>query len=89
MCTKVERLLDVCDYWNLSIRAVKGLWGCRKVDYLGHRVSSGGLEAHPKDLQFLVDLPVPMTLKAMQSYLGRSNYYSRFIEDYAVYASIL
>ena len=23
LCTKVERLLDVCDYWNFSIRAVK------------------------------------------------------------------
>ena len=23
LCTKVERFLDVCDYWNFSIRAVK------------------------------------------------------------------
>ena len=54
---KVERLLDVCDYWNLSISAVKCSWECRKVDYRRHRVSSGVLEAHPKDLQFLIDLP--------------------------------
>ncbi|CAI5725385.1 unnamed protein product [Peronospora farinosa] len=50
LCQKVERLLDVCDYWNLSISAVKSTWGCRKVEYLGHRVSKEGLEAHPKDL---------------------------------------
>ena len=85
----MELLLDVCDYWNLSISAVKSSWGCRKVDYLGHKVSRGGLEAHPKDLQSLVDLPLPTTLKAMQSFLGSLNYYSRFIEDYAIYASIL
>ena len=89
LCDKVERLLDVCDHWNLSISAVKSTWGCRRVDYLGHRVSSDGLEAHPKDLQALVDLPLPSTLKAMQSFLGSLNYYSRFIEDYAIYASIL
>ena len=59
--------LDVCDKWNLSIRAVKSSWGCQKVDYHGHRVSAKGLEAHPKDLQSLVDLPLPTTLKAMQS----------------------
>ncbi|CAH0519194.1 unnamed protein product [Peronospora belbahrii] len=47
------------------------------------------LEAHPKDLQSLVDLPLPTTLKAMQSFLGSLNYYGRFIEDYAVYALIL
>ncbi|CAI5709078.1 unnamed protein product [Peronospora effusa] len=89
LCQKVERLLDVCDYCNLSVSAVKSTWGCRKVEYLGHRVSKEGLEAHPKDLQSLVDLPLPTTLKAMQSFLGSLNYYSRYIEDYAVYASIL
>ena len=57
LCQKVERLLDVCDYWNLSVSVVKSTWGCRKVEYLGHRVSKEGLEAHPKDLQSLVDLP--------------------------------
>ena len=86
LCTKVERLLNVCDYWNLSISAVKSSWGCRKVDYLGHQVSRGGLEAHPKDLQSLVDLPLPTTLKDMQSFLGSLNYYSQFIEGYDVYA---
>ncbi|CAI5701136.1 unnamed protein product [Peronospora effusa] len=89
LCQKVERLLDVCDYWNLSVSAVKRTWGCRKVEYLGHRVSKEGLEAHPKDLQSLVDLPLPTTLKAIQSFLGSLNYYIRYIEDYAIYASIL
>ena len=68
---------------------MKSSWGCRRVDYLGHRVSREGLKAHPKDLQTLVDLPLPTTLKAMQSFLGSLNYYSRFIEDYAIFASIL
>ena len=81
--------MEVCDYWNLSISAVRSSWGCQKANYLGHRVSSGGLEAHPKDLKFLVELPLPTTLKAMQSFLGSLNYYRRFIKDYAVYASIL
>ena len=27
LCGKVERLLDVCDKWNLSISAVKRSWG--------------------------------------------------------------
>ncbi|CAH0480928.1 unnamed protein product [Peronospora belbahrii] len=85
----VEWSLDVCDNWNLSISAVKSSWGCRKLGYLGHRISDQGLEAHPKDLHSLVNLPLPSTLKAMQSFLGSLNNYLRFIEDYAVYASIL
>ena len=86
---KVERLLEVCDKWNLSISLTKSFWGCQKVDYLGHQVSLAGLEAHPKDLGSLVNIPFPRNLRSMQSFLGSLNYYSRFIEDFAIYASVL
>ena len=59
------------------------------MDYLGHQVSLAGLEAHPKDLESLVNMPFPQTLRSMQSFLGSLNYYSRFIEELAVYASVL
>ncbi|GMF22051.1 unnamed protein product [Phytophthora fragariaefolia] len=49
LCQKVEKLMEACDRWNLSISVVKSFWGLRKVDYLGHRVSVEGEEAHPKD----------------------------------------
>ncbi|POM64657.1 Reverse transcriptase [Phytophthora palmivora] len=89
LCEKVEKLLDACDSWNLSISVVKSSWGYRKVTYLGHQVSANGLEASPKDLENLANLPFPQTLRAMQSFLGSLNYYSRFIEDFAVYAAVL
>ena len=63
--------------------------GLRKVDFLGHRVSVDGLEAHPKDLESLINILFPITLRAMESFLGSLNYFSRFIEDYAVYAAVL
>ncbi|POM72780.1 Hypothetical protein PHPALM_10452 [Phytophthora palmivora] len=40
LCGKVEKLLDACDGWNLSISVTKSFWGQQKVDYLGHRVSA-------------------------------------------------
>ncbi|OWZ10236.1 LOW QUALITY PROTEIN: reverse transcriptase [Phytophthora megakarya] len=89
MCDKVENLLDVCDRWNLSISVATSYWGRRKVTYLGHQLSTEGLEAKPKDLEAFSNLPFPTELKSMQSLLGSLNYYSRFIEDFAVYASIM
>ena len=59
------------------------------MDYLGHQVSREGLEAHPKELEALVNIPFPKSLRAMQSFLGSLNYYSRFIEDFSIYASVL
>ncbi|OWY97166.1 LOW QUALITY PROTEIN: reverse transcriptase, partial [Phytophthora megakarya] len=60
-----------------------------KVEYLGHKFSHNGLEANPKDLSALTDLVFPGSLRAMQSFLGSLNYSSPFIEDYAIYASVL
>ncbi|OWY90535.1 reverse transcriptase, partial [Phytophthora megakarya] len=67
----------------------KSFGGMDKEGYLGHRVSIGGLEASPKDLKALTDLPFSGSLRSMQSFLGSLVYYSRFIEDYAIYASVL
>ncbi|KAE9324541.1 hypothetical protein PF008_g17091 [Phytophthora fragariae] len=89
LCNRVESLLDVCDEWNLSICVVKSFWGKDQVEYLGHKVSSHGLEANPKDLSALTDLPFPGSHRAMQSILGSLSYYSKFIEDYAIYAAVL
>ena len=36
-----------------------------------------------------MNIPFPKTLRSMQSILGSLNYYSRFIEDFAIYASVL
>ncbi|KAE8902339.1 hypothetical protein PF005_g26699 [Phytophthora fragariae] len=89
LCNRVESLLDVCDEWNLSISVVKSFWGKDQVEYLEHKVSSHGLEANPKDLSALTDLPFPGSLRAMQSFLGSLNYYSKFMEGYAIYAAVL
>ncbi|OWZ17370.1 LOW QUALITY PROTEIN: reverse transcriptase [Phytophthora megakarya] len=85
----VEDLLEACDKWNLLICVAKRFWGMDKVGYRGQRVLIGGLEVNPKDLKSLTDLPSPGSLRFMQSFLGSLNYYSRFIEDYAIYASVL
>ncbi|OWY90971.1 reverse transcriptase [Phytophthora megakarya] len=64
MCNRVDKPLDVCR---------------RKVAYLGHEVSSAGLEANPKELDAIANIPFPIKLKAMQSFPGSLNYYSRCI----------
>ncbi|OWZ00209.1 LOW QUALITY PROTEIN: reverse transcriptase [Phytophthora megakarya] len=89
LCDRVEGLLEACDKWNLSVSVVKSFWGMSKVEYLGHKVSHNELETNPKDLSALTDLAFPGSLRAMQTFLGSLNYYSRFIEDYPIYASTL
>ncbi|POM67448.1 Reverse transcriptase [Phytophthora palmivora] len=89
LCDRVDTLLEACDKWNMSISVVNSFWGMSKMEYLGQRVSQDGLEANLKDLKALTDLAFPGSPRSMQSFLGSLNYYSRFIEDYAIYGTVL
>ncbi|OWY98573.1 reverse transcriptase [Phytophthora megakarya] len=60
-----------------------------KAEYLRHNVSHDELETNPKDLSAFTDLEFPGFLRDMQTFLGSLNYYSRFIENHALYASVL
>ncbi|POM70004.1 Hypothetical protein PHPALM_13646, partial [Phytophthora palmivora] len=60
-----------------------------KVDFLSHEVSSEGIRAHPKKIKAVTEVPFPTSKKGMQSFLGALNYYSRFIQDFAVYGAAL
>ncbi|POM62380.1 LOW QUALITY PROTEIN: reverse transcriptase [Phytophthora palmivora] len=82
LCEKVKKLLDTCDEWNLFISVAKSFWGRQKVDYLGHRVSADDTS---KRFVSFTRTTVPTNPRSMQSF----NYYSRFIEDFAIYASVL
>ncbi|ETO77905.1 hypothetical protein F442_06943 [Phytophthora nicotianae P10297] len=48
------KFLDTSDRWDLLISDFKGSWGCRKVDYFGHRKADDSLGANPNDLASLV-----------------------------------
>ncbi|GMF32074.1 unnamed protein product [Phytophthora fragariaefolia] len=59
------------------------------VDFLSHAVSREGLRADAKKLKAIAELSFPKTKKGVQAFLGALNYYSRFIQDFAVYNAAL
>ena len=46
-----------------------------------------GIGSPPEGYEIAGNNPFPQTLRSMQSVLGSLNYYGRFIEDFALYAS--
>ena len=54
-----------------------------KIAYLGHIVSSKGIETDPKKLEAVKNWTIPRTVTDVQSFLGFTNYYRKFIKDYA------
>lgn len=62
---------DKCKFFQNSVR------------YLGHVVSHEGVKTDPEKTETLKTWPRPQTLKELQSFLGFTGYYRRFVKDYS------
>ena len=60
-----------------------------KISYLGHIVSPKGIETDPRKVEAVRTWVVPKTVTDIRSFLGFTNYYRRFIKDYAKIAKPL
>ena len=60
-----------------------------RITYLGHIVSSKGIETDPKKVEAVKNWTVPKTATDVRSFLGFTNYYRRFITGYAKVAKHL
>ena len=54
-----------------------------KITYLGHIISSKGIETDPKKVEAVKNWTVPKTVTDVRSFLGFTNHYRRFIKGYA------
>ncbi|MBW0559184.1 hypothetical protein O181_098899 [Austropuccinia psidii MF-1] len=68
---------------NLFAKASKCLFHVSSVEYLGYVVSSKVLKMDQAKVQQILNWPLPRNLKALQSFLGYSNFYHRFIKNYS------
>ncbi|KAE9311632.1 hypothetical protein PF008_g20164 [Phytophthora fragariae] len=85
----LDRLHARLEECRISISFTKSIFVQSKVDFLSHEVTRAGIRADPKKLKAIAELSFPRSKKGMQSFLGALNYYSRFIQDFAVYGAAL
>ncbi|MBW0528140.1 hypothetical protein O181_067855 [Austropuccinia psidii MF-1] len=68
---------------TLFAKASKRLFHIASVEYLGYVVSPEGLKLDQAKVQKILNWPTPRNLKALQSFLSFSNFYSCFINNYS------
>ncbi|KAJ8472542.1 hypothetical protein ONZ45_g16617 [Pleurotus djamor] len=54
-----------------------------EVEYLGYIISAEGIKMNPKKLDAISQWPEPTKVKQLQSFLGFTNFYRRFISAYS------
>ena len=54
-----------------------------RVEYLGHMISSNGVEVNDDKVEAVRSWPIPRTPKHIKSFLGMTGFYRKFIHRYS------
>lgn len=81
--TRLIHVLERLREYGLKLSPGKCKFFQTSVRYLGHIVSREGVETDPEKVESLKTWPRPQTLKELQSFLGFTGYYRRFVRDYS------
>ena len=74
-----QRLRD----YGLKLKPSKCKFFRTRLQYLGHVVSSQGVETDPEKTEALREWPVPRNPAELHTFFGVTGYYRRFVEGYA------
>ncbi len=83
--TTLQRLREA----GLTVKAKKSQFGAKYCSYLGHVVGGGVVQPGATKVQAVQEFPAAVTKKQVRTFLGLSDYYRRFIPQYAAIASPL
>ena len=75
-----------CRKYNIHLNPLKCEFCVPAGHLLGFIVSKDGITLDPLKVQTILELPIPCTLRQLQSLQGKANFIRRFVPDYATTA---
>lgn len=79
----LELVLQKYLEFGISLNPKKCIFGVPQGKLLGHIVSKEGVSIDPDQVKAIKDFPLPVNKKGVQSFLGKVNFVSRFISNFA------
>ena len=81
--THVQQVLDRLKGANLFANAQKCEFDKSQIGYLGYLIGADGIRMDPKKLETISHWLEPCSVRDIQSFLGFTNFYRRFVDHYA------
>lgn len=79
----LRKTLDRLRERGITLNKKKCKFNQESLTFFGHIFSKEGIQADPTKIEAIVKMPAPEDATAVRSFLGMTNYVSRFIPDYA------
>lgn len=83
---RLKIILQVAEDHGLQINWQKCSFLCRTIEYLGYEISENKIKPSTAKINAVSNYPEPKTVKQIQSFLGLSGYFRKFIPNYATIA---
>ena len=87
--TRLRVVFEKLKRAELKLKPSKCEFFKQELTYLGHFVSKNGIQTDSKKVEAIHKWPVPTNVTEVQSFLGFTNYYQRFIKRYVWVANPL
>ena len=85
----LKLVLERCEESNLVLNWEKCHFMVKEGIVLGHRISRNGVEVDKAKASTIENLPPPVSVKRLRSFLGHVGFYRRFIKDFSKIAKPL
>lgn len=85
----LKEVLIYLKKYALELNLSKCLFLKKEIEYLGYLITANGITMSKRHIQAIIDFPQPRNVKELQSFLGLTNYFRKFIKDYAFKVSCL
>ncbi|XP_017484587.1 PREDICTED: uncharacterized protein LOC108373235, partial [Rhagoletis zephyria] len=80
----LKEVIEACEEYGLELNMKKCNFLKTRIQFLGHIIENQKLYPSPEKIQAVVNFKVPQTLKQLESFLGLTGYFRKFIPNYAI-----
>ena len=80
---QLDQLLTKLEDSGITLKLPKCSFAVPQINVFGHIVSANGIQPDEKKIKAIADAPHPSNASEVRSFLGLTNYCSRYIQDYS------